>query len=135
MERLFVDTSAWFAYANRRDPAHSSVRKVLHAFEGRLVTSNYVFDESATLCSYRLGHAIAAKIGDTLRDTDVVDIVRITTDDEHAAWRLFLARADKSYSFTDCTSFVLLRRLRIDAVAALDADFKQEGFRSLPVAG
>ena len=28
MERLFVDTSAWFAYANRKDPDHAAVREV-----------------------------------------------------------------------------------------------------------
>ena len=47
-------------------------------------------------------------------------------------WRLFLARRDKEYSFTDCTSFVLMRRLGLDAALALDADFAQEGFRTFP---
>jgi uncharacterized protein len=29
MERAFVDTSAWFAYANRHDPDHQRIRNVL----------------------------------------------------------------------------------------------------------
>lgn len=132
MERLFVDTSAWFAYGNRRDPAHAAVRKVLREFQGRLVSSSYVFDEIVTLCAYRLGHDAAAKVGETLRDGDVVDLVRVTGDDEQAAWRLFLERHDQEYSFTDCTSFVLLRRLRMRHVAALDADFRREGFEVVP---
>jgi hypothetical protein len=40
-ERAFVDTSAWFAYANRRDPAHAGIRRVLRTFQGRLITSNF----------------------------------------------------------------------------------------------
>ena len=37
-----------------------------------------------------------------------------------------------TYSFTDCTSFVLMRRLAIEEVATLDADFTREGFRVCP---
>jgi predicted nucleic acid-binding protein len=50
MERAFVDTSAWFAYANRLDPDHTRIHTVLPTFQGRLVTSNFVFDETVTLC-------------------------------------------------------------------------------------
>jgi uncharacterized protein len=49
MERLFVHTSAWFAYANRKDPDHADVRKVFQGFEGRLATSNFIFDETISL--------------------------------------------------------------------------------------
>jgi len=66
--------------------------------------------------------------GATLLDTDVVDLVRVTSSDERAAWELFLQRPDKTYSYTDCTSFVLMRRLGIAQAAAFDADFEREGF-------
>lgn len=49
-----------------------------------------------------------------------------------AVWDLFQARGDKSYSFTDCTSFALMRRLGLEEAVALDADFRREGFRVLP---
>jgi uncharacterized protein len=132
MERAFVDTSAWFAYANRLDPDHPRIRTVLRTFQGRLVTSNFVFDETITLCLYRLGHQVAATVGAVLLDPTVVDLLRLTLDDEQRAWALFLARPDKTYSYTDCTSFVLMRRLRIQRAIALDADFQREGFVLLP---
>ena len=132
MERLFVDTSAWFAHVNRRDPDHGAVRQALRAFSGRLVTSNLVVGEAVTLCRYRLGHAAAVQLGETLLDPEVVDLVRATAGDEAEAWRLFVERADKEYSFVDCASFVLMRRLDIDRAAALDEDFRREGFRLLP---
>ncbi|NUQ08769.1 MAG: hypothetical protein HUU24_06880 [Phycisphaerae bacterium] len=71
-------------------------------------------------------------MGDTLLSADVVDLVRVTEMDERAAWSLFLARADKSYSFTDCTSFVIMRRLNLETVVSLDDDFRQEGYETLP---
>lgn len=132
MERLFVDTSAWFAYVNRDDSNHAAMQEVLRQHQGRLVTSNYVFDETVTLCRHRLGHAVAARVGAALLDPTSADLIRIGVEDEHAAWGLFVARADKLYSFTDCTSFVLMRRLGLGRSAALDDHFRQEGFSTLP---
>ena len=131
-EQVFVDTGAWFAYANAGDPDHRRVRGVLDAPPGRLVTSTYVFDETITLTQARLGHRHAVTVGRTLLDPAIVELLRVTPVDERAAWTLFERRADKSYSFTDCTSFVLMRRERIGRAVALDAHFSQEGFVVVP---
>jgi uncharacterized protein len=56
----------------------------------------------------------------------------VAPEDEQGAWQLFCKRRDKEYSYTDCTSFVLMRRLKLSAAAALDDDFAREGFESLP---
>lgn len=132
MQRLFVDTSAWFAFANRGDPEHKGVAALLGKPRGRLITSNFIFDETVTLCLHRLGRPVAQKVGCVLLDTARVDLLRITPEDENAAWELFCKRPDHTYSFTDCTSFVIMRRLGINTAAALDDDFASEGFESLP---
>ena len=132
MERLFVDTSAWFAYINRKDPDHAAISKVLQDFTGRLVTSNFVFDETVSLCLYRMGHAVASTAGNVLLDPLVVDLIRLTSNDEQTAWQLFRERGDHRFSFTDCTSFVLMRRLNLHTAAALDEDFRAEGFVVVP---
>ncbi len=132
MERLFVDTSAWFAFANRQDPEHNAVDATFRAFRGRLVTSNFIFDETVTLCLYRLGKKPAQAMGEALLDAREVDLIRLTVDDESSAWRMFCKRADKQYSFTDCTSFILMKRLGIEIAASLDDDFAAEGFQTAP---
>ena len=132
MERFFVDTSAWFAYANRKDPQHTRVSEILRTFPGRLMTSNYVLDETISLCRYRLGHQVARAVGSVLMDPDEVDMVRVTVEDERAAWDLFCNRSDQDYSFTDCTSFTLMRRLGLNRALALDADFSAEAFVVMP---
>jgi predicted nucleic acid-binding protein len=128
MDRLFVDTSAWLAFVNRKDEAHEQVRRLLARHEDRLVTTNFVFDETVTLAAARLGHGAAVRVGDLLREPEVVTLVRITARDESEGWKLFGERPDKKYSFTDCTSFVVMRRLGLDRAAALDEDFRREGF-------
>jgi predicted nucleic acid-binding protein len=82
MQRLFADTSAWFAFVNRADPDHWAIVALLDTFRGSLVTSNFVFDETVWLCLYRPRHPAAARIGQTLRDSSQVDLVRVASEDE-----------------------------------------------------
>ncbi len=132
MERVFVDTGAWYAYINARDPDHFRVRGFLESFTGSLVTSTYVFDETVTLVLARLGHQRAVKVGNVLLDPRVVELVRIGPLDERSAWKLFQERPDKAYSFTDCTSFALMQRLDLRQALTLDDHFSQEGFEVVP---
>ena len=46
-------------------------------------------------------------------------------------WSLFKRFADKEFSFTDCTSFVLMRRLGLHEALAFDGHFTQAGFAEL----
>ena len=129
---LFVDTSVWFVFANRGDGRHPATLEFVGSFEGRLVTSNFVFDETITLCRQRLGHAISLEFGNALLSGDIVDLIRALPEDEVAAWDLFSDRPDQSYSFTDCVSFVMMRRLGIQTAATFDEDFRREGFEVVP---
>lgn len=131
-ERHFVDTGAWFAYVNAADPDHGRVRHALDHPPGPLVTSSYVFDETVTLAQARLGHRRAVAVGRVLLDPAVVELLSVLPADERASWALFQERPDKSYSFTDCTSFVLMRREKIATAVALDQHFSQEGFAVIP---
>jgi predicted nucleic acid-binding protein len=128
----FVDTSGWYAFLNSRDPLHRRVAEILAAPDIALATSSFVFDELITLVQARIDHQTAVRIGDTLRGPSGVEILRITEDLEAAAWDLFRKRRGRGYSFTDCTSFVLMRELDLRDAVALDAHFAQEGFRVLP---
>jgi hypothetical protein len=132
MEQAFVDTGAWYAYINAKDPDYSKIKKFLESFSGRLVTSNYVFDEIITLVLARLGYQRAVKVGEVLLNPGVVELVRVRAGDERAAWQLFKERPDKTYSFTDCTSFVLMRRLDLATAITLDGHFGQENFEVVP---
>lgn len=132
MKRVFIDTSAWYAYFLREDPAHDAVRDAFFEWEGRLVTSNFIFDELVTLCQMRLGHAAAMKVGEALRDEASVELVRLSSDDEDEAWSWFGRHRDNKFYYTDCSSFVLMRRLRIPIAVATDHHFQQAGFQVRP---
>ena len=132
MERVFVDTSAWFAFLNAADPDHEAVAEVLEVRAAHLVTTDYVFDELVTLVRYRIGHAEACRAGEFLRSRNITVLVAVQPADIERAWRQFTKHADKKYSFTDCTSFATMRRLGIQHVIAIDPDFRRAGFTVLP---
>ena len=132
MERAFVDTGAWVSLVNRKDGQNAVVGSTIQKWAGRLVTSNYVADEAVTLARFRVGHPVAAALGEKLLHGDATQLVRLTPEDESEALALFRARPDQRYSFTDCTSFVLMKRMGISVALALDADFLREGFEVIP---
>ena len=50
-------------------------------------------------------------------------------------WEIFTRYRDKSFSFTDCTSFALVKRSGIDNAVAIDDDFRAFGIPCLPQDG
>jgi predicted nucleic acid-binding protein len=51
---------------------------------------------------------------------------------EKEAFRIFEKYTDKRLSFTDCTSFALMKRLGISKAFAFDEDFLAVGFELVP---
>ena len=132
MKRVFVDTGAWYALVDRSDPDHKSVTDQLSEFQGRLLTSNFIIDETLTLMRYRLNWHVAHTFGQTIREGVICQVTRINPVDENSAWEIFSRYRDKSFSFTDCTSFSLMSRMKLETAIAIDKDFKTYGLHCLP---
>lgn len=132
MKRVFVDTGAWFAFFNQADPDHETVSSALLPLEGRLITSDYVFDELVTLLRYCINHKMACAAGEALLNSQVATLLSVGQADINEAWRRFVAENDKRYSFTDCVSFALMKRIGLDTAVAVDPDFRRAGFSVLP---
>jgi uncharacterized protein len=132
MPTYFVDTSAWFDIVNSQAPHHAELSSIVQRQDVLLLTTTYVLAELAALLLARSGHGLAAVVGNTIRSTRSIHLTHPDVAEESQAWRLFLERADKTYSLTDCLSFVTMRRLGLDTVLATDQHFRQEGFMVLP---
>ncbi len=131
-DRIFVDTSWWYELAARRAPKHAEAAQLFRGGAYRLVTTTDVLKETVTLVQARDGHRAARAIGSLIRDPDFAHLVRVEEEYDREAWDLFQARPDKGYSLTDCTSFMVMRRLDLDTALTFDQHFGQEGFRILP---
>lgn len=127
---IFLDTSAFLAIENRRDIHHAnalSFRDSCLKTGETLITTDYVLDESYTIIRLRAGHAIAVQFGEAVRRSRLLRIEYVTPEIIEEAWHLFKAFADHTFSFTDCTSFNLMERLRIGTAFAFDAHFQEYG--------
>ena len=131
---VFVDTSALYAFVNNRDTHHArasqAVAKVATA--GRwLVITDYVIAETVNLASVRGGEFVTRRILDLMDQSAGIRIEWIGAARFELAKAFFRKHADHGYSFTDCTSFVVMRELRVQDVLTTDRHFTEAGFRSL----
>jgi len=124
---IFTDTSAWYAYIDKSDADHAAAIKLVKNLDRPLITSNYIFDEILTLVKLRMGYHIAINLGQKLWSQEVAGLVRLTKEDESRAWEIFIQYEDKGFSFTDCTSFAIMERLKIDTAFVFDDHFIQYG--------
>ena len=135
MNLLFVDTAGWIACADAADPEHeaaSAARDHWLETEGLLVTSDYVIDETLTLLRLRLGLSAAEEWWHGIAGSRRVVRELIHEERAERARHVFFRHRDKNFSFTACTSFALMRELRIREVLTTDKHFRQTGFQMLP---
>lgn len=127
MSPVFVDTSAWYALFNPTDPDHEVARHWYELCSQPLITTDFVFDELMTLLRTRAAFHKAVHAGSELLSDPTITLVRITPEDFQSAWRIFQQYEDKVWSFTDCTSRVVMDRLGVEQAFAFDDDFRQFG--------
>ena len=134
----FVDTSGWYALIDRRDQWHATARAEVDSLVAtgvRLVTTDYVVDEACTLAKARAGAHAAVRLLDLLRRTQGVSWEWVGSDRFWRAEALFRKHRDQGYSFTDCTSFAVMRETRLQRALTSDEHFRVAGFHPVLVRG
>jgi len=137
MKGLLVDTAGWMACADAADPAHelaSVARDRWLEQGGWLVTTDYIADETLTLVRMRLGLVAAESWWGQVSESSHLRWEAISPPRADKARALFFRCRDKDFSFTDCTSFVVMRELRLRDALTTDHHFTQMGFAVQPAA-
>jgi predicted nucleic acid-binding protein len=129
---IFVDTGAWFARFVRDDPRHDQVAMWFAANREAMVTSDYCVDETLTLLIARKRPKLAIEAGQVLFDEALATLHFLTSQQIHRAWILFQQRAAAGWSFTDCTSKILIDELKVHTAVTLDEHFNQFGVTVVP---
>lgn len=138
MRRIFVDTGAWDALADSRDPNHESALQFRDEIAGQcsLITTDYVLDELYTLLLMNVGYPqcvnFKRQLG-ALIEEGVLVVEWVSPAIAAEAWEVFERfNTDKRWSFTDCTSYAVMKRHNIDEAFAFDHHFVQMGFIRRP---
>jgi uncharacterized protein len=124
---VFVDTGAWFALSVSSDPDHEAVKRFIADNREPLVTSDYVIDELLTLFVVRQEKATGVIWLRDVLEAGAVDVVKIDGELFAEACRIYAQFFDKAWSFTDCTSYSVIQRLRIGKTLSFDGHFRQFG--------
>ena len=132
---IFIDTGAFLARYLRNDRHHRSavaVWETLGSNRENCVTSNFVLDETFTLLGRRAGYGFAVQRARNIYASQALTICRPDREDEIKALQIFGKYADQHVSFTDCISFVLMKREKINRVFSFDRHFEFAGFHVVP---
>jgi hypothetical protein len=135
MKALFVDTAGWMACADAADPACVTARAARDRSLERgqfLITTDYVIDETLTLIRLRLGLTAAEAWWAQIQASSRLRVEWVGAARADKARHLFFRHRDKDFSFTDCTSFVVMQELKLRQALTTDGHFSQVGFDALP---
>ena len=128
-ERVFVDTSAFYALMDRSDKNYeqaAALWKDLVEKDLYLNTSNYVIVETLAILQSRLGFE-AANLW--YRDVlSLAEVLWIEGSIHNLAHELWLGLGRRKLSFVDCVSFVTMRHYKIEKVFVFDRHFEEQGF-------
>jgi uncharacterized protein len=131
MSALLADTSFFVAYLNPRDEDHTLAVEWMTASSERIVTSEWVLAELGNYLAEGPNRRLLGSLVRALSAEERVEIVPADHPSFLGALSLYVRRQDKSWSFTDCTSFCLMKARKITNALTTDHHFEQAGFTVL----
>ena len=135
IRRVFADTSFLVSYYNEHDRNHKDARAITKSLEGEnilWVISDYIFDEFLTVLLVRRNKQFAIEIGQAILDDPNISVVIIEKEVFNKAWKLFRRNKNQVWSFTDSTSYILIKKLKITEAVSFDQHFREFGVKLLP---
>jgi uncharacterized protein len=135
METLFLDAGYIIALEAEDNQHHESAIHPWQALFKNLppiVTTTYIIDEVLTFFSSRKRHAKAVEIGKNLLESNLIELIQVDEKLFQAGWDFFQQHKDKTFSLTDCISFVVMKNRKIKSVLSFDKHFSQASFEKLP---
>jgi predicted nucleic acid-binding protein len=133
--KYFIDTSAFIALINKSDRFHKKAvlcSSFLKEESLPMVTSNFVLDETYTWLVYHVSHQAAIFFGESLQGDANLKIISVDEIIEKEAWSIFKKYKDQKFSYTDCTSFVIMKLLNLKTAFSFDKHFTIFGFEIIP---
>lgn len=134
MRSVFVDTMGWYSLFDTRDAWHERAKSLMRRFRQKktlLYTSDYIVDETATLLLVRGATTALPAFFERIKASVALTVTMVGTSRFQDAGEYFLKHRDQGYSFTDVTSFLLMRELRIVEALTHDEHFLKAGFKPL----
>ncbi len=124
---IFVDSGAWFSSVAEDDIDHAAAAAWMASNSEPLLTSDYVVDETLTLLRARGKPMAALALGRKFFHGNLATVHHLSSSEVLDVWRIFQRFSDKEWSFTDCSSRLLIEKYGIRKAFSLDGHFHQFG--------
>lgn len=141
MKNILIDTSAFYALADRSDTYHSKALKFYekNLQKRRFITTDYILVEVWILINHRLGRREAMEFWSGLRK-GIIPILGIQKEDLELAFQVAKEFEDQDFSLVDATTFALMQRMSIKEAFTFDVHFsvfrhgpgRKDHFKCLP---
>lgn len=136
MNSVFADTGFWVAIINPKDRWHLQALDLLVSLDLRQVrtyTSEMVMTELLNFfCKFSgaIRTQTAIKVQKVKQNPNMT-VIPQNSMQFNSALALYLKREDKEWSLTDCSSFLIMKDLKITVALSHDKHFIQAGFQNL----
>jgi uncharacterized protein len=131
MKKLFADTFFFLALMNKRDASHSKTVQLVDTIPGPIVTTQWVLVEVADAFCEPRDRELFAQVLQLIESDERIQVISANKELFERGTELYLARKDKSWSLTDCISFVVMDRRNIREALTAGHHFSQAGFTLL----
>jgi predicted nucleic acid-binding protein len=128
MNAVFADAFYFVARLNRHDQHHERALAFSRDFRAHLLTTDWVLMEVADALAESESRARIREFVLHLRQSPACEVVAASRDLLDRALELYHQHADKEWTLTDCTSFVVMREREITKALTADHHFEQAGF-------
>jgi predicted nucleic acid-binding protein len=128
---VFADTGFFLALINPRDQYHRAAAELNSRLSVPMVTTAWVLLEFANAISSSRGRQRFQHVLVRLRSEPDATVIAPEADLFDRGCQLYIARADKEWSLTDCISFVVMEREALTDALTADRHFEQAGFHAL----
>jgi predicted nucleic acid-binding protein len=131
MRTVFADTYYFLALLDSREKQHAAALSASRDSALRIVTTEWVLMEFGDAYSDPKDRPDFVALYEALVNHSRVKVVPADTQLMQRGIRLFAGRADKSWSLTDCTSFIVMDDEGIREALTGDRHFEQAGYIAL----
>ena len=131
MKSVFADSFYFFALLSRHDSYHERIVELLESSRFRLVTTSFVLIEVGDGLAGGRRRTKLVDLIDEIRSDPANTIVPASEGLLEQGLDLYRKRDDKTWSITDCISFVVMKKMGIAEALTGDKHFVQAGFKAL----
>jgi predicted nucleic acid-binding protein len=131
--RVLTDSSAYLALLDLNDDNHEAAIEILGWLAKqryRQYTTTAMLYEAHALILSELGTRQANQFLQEILQSNTA-IIRIRASDEERARAILYRYTDKTFSYNDALSFVVMERLSIDLSFTFDGDFMDYGLTTV----